>query len=107
MSLVVTATAIKQGLLLLPKYESAKEVLDDWLALYEELREKISGGTAYLILRNPKLSDDFAHSLNMATCCLWFTNKCFPDLSSIAASELSEEDLKFASPSNPDWDLPV
>jgi hypothetical protein len=107
MSLVVTATAIKQGLLLLPKYESAKEVLDDWLALYEELREKISGGTAYLILRNPKLSDDFAHSLNMATCCLWFTNKCFPALSSIAASELSEEDLKFASPSNPDWDLPV
>jgi len=99
-SLVLQATALKAGSILLPEYESTKSITNDFLALYEDKHEFPGGSDTYFIRRNPKMTDDFAHALNYACLGIWHSEQNYPDLSAAKAIKLTEEQLNFASPPN-------
>lgn len=103
-SLVLQATAIKSGSVLLPEYESSKNITHDLLALMEDRHDSPGGADIFLVRRNPKLIDDFAHALNYGCVALWHAFKCYPDLSRATAIKLTPQQMNFAQPPNPTYD---
>lgn len=99
-SLVLQAVCVKTGAVVLPEYESSKDVTHDMLALMEDKHEMAAGSDVYLIRRQPKLPDDFAHALNFGSLAVWHTQQQYPDLSSLKDIKLSEAQLNLAAPPN-------
>lgn len=99
-SLVLQATALKVGHILLPEYESSKDITHDLLALMEDRRDVPSGADIFLIRRNAKLVDDFAHALNYGCIAIWHAFQCYPDLSKLVAIKLTPQQMNFANPPN-------
>ena len=97
-SLVLQATALKSQVVLLPEYASSKEITEDLLALMEDRHDSPGGADIFLIRRNPKLIDDFAHALNYGCVAIWHAFKCYPDLSMAAAIKLTPQQATFADP---------
>jgi len=102
-SLVLQAQSIKSGVILLPEYESSKDITHDLLALIEEKHDMPQSADVYLIRRNAKMSDDFAHALNYACISIWHLHHCYPDLSKLEKFKLSPEQARFASPNITVW----
>lgn len=102
-SLVLQAGCLKNGLILLPEYESSKDITHDLLALMEDKHDTPGGADVYLIRRNAKMSDDFAHALNYACVAIWHMNRCYPDLSLATAIKLTTEQKDFFDPPNPKY----
>jgi hypothetical protein len=84
--------ALKQGIVILPEYESSKNCTRDLLALVEQRLPSPTGADMYIVTNSPKnrkasvtsgsgavRPDDFAHSLNYACCGLWHANQAWPD----------------------------
>jgi len=99
-SLVLQATAIKAQSILLPEYNSSCKITHDLLALMEDRHEGLGTADIFLIRRNAKLIDDFAHALNYACIGIWHTWNCYPDLSKVLAIKLTPAQASFASPAN-------
>jgi len=99
-SLVLQATAVKAQQVLLPEYESSKDITQDLLALMEDRHDSPGGSDIFLVRRNPKLIDDFAHALNFGCVALWHAFNCYPDLSKAMAIKLTPEQANFAEPPN-------
>jgi hypothetical protein len=97
-SLVLQAVCLKSKLILLPQFDTAKDVTCDLLALMEDKHNTPAGSDVYLIRRQPKLPDDFAHALNYACMAIWHTEGRYPDLSMVQDIKLTEAQLNFASP---------
>jgi len=97
-SLVLQATAIKAQTVLLPEYESSKNITHDLLALMEDRHDSPGGADIFLVRRNPKMTDDFAHSLNYGCVALWHAFNCYPDLSKLTAIKLTPQQANFADP---------
>lgn len=97
-SLVLQASCLKSGLIQLPEYESSREVTRDLLALTEDKHEVPGGADVYLIRRQPKLTDDFAHTLNFGCVAIWHAKKNWPDLATVNSMRLSEEALSRLEP---------
>ena len=95
-SLVLMATCLKSKTIMLPDYESSKEVTHDLLNLVEEKRDSMHGSDTYLIRRRPKTSDDFAHALNFACMAIWHSEQSYPDLSMVHGIKMSEADLRLS-----------
>jgi hypothetical protein len=102
-SLVLQAVCVKGKMISLPEYESSKNITHDMLALMEDKHEMPGGSDIYLIRRQPKMSDDFAHSLNFGSIAIWHTEQRYPDLSAIQGYKLSQAQLDIAAPQNPTW----
>jgi hypothetical protein len=105
-SLVLQALSLKSGIIQLPEYESSKNVTHDLLALMEDKHDAPKGSDIYLIRRQPKLSDDFAHALNFACMGIWHTEQRYPDLSAVQNLKMSQSQLNIVSPVTPDWAAP-
>lgn len=103
-SLVLQATAIKAQTVLLPEYNSSKDLTHDLLALMEDRHDSPGGSDIFLIRRNPKMIDDFAHALNFGCVALWHAFKCYPDLSRATAIKLTPSQANFANPPNVTYD---
>jgi hypothetical protein len=99
-SLVLQATALKAGTVLLPEYNTSKEITHDLLALMEDRHDAPSGSDIFLIRRNPKMTDDFAHALNFGCVALWHMFQCYPDLSKLTSIKLTPQQMNFAEPPN-------
>lgn len=99
-SLVLQAACLKSGAILLPEYESSHLVTRDLLALMEDKQDSRTSSDIYLIRRQPKMSDDFAHVLNFGSCAIWHTEQNYPDLSLLKEIKLSAEQLSIANPPN-------
>jgi len=101
-SLVTTCMAVKYGLIRFFQYdyESADNagLLEDFLALVEEKVDSRLGSDTYVIVRNPNKSDDFAHSVNMGACCLWWMTGKWPNIAEAAKFKISKEAMKFIHP---------
>ena len=82
-SLALTIGAIKAKQLLLPNYKSCSSLLDDFLALGEDIRSTQNSGEIRIITRMGTHPDDTAHAINLAANALWHMNKCRPDLGSM------------------------
>ena len=92
------AEALKRALAV-----ASKDITHDLLALMEDKHESPGGADIYLIRRNAKMSDDFAHALNYACVSLWHLHRCYPDLAQAAAIKLTTEQQNFYDPPNPQW----
>jgi hypothetical protein len=103
-SLVLQALCLKALRILLPEYETSKDVTEDLLALIEDKHAVPRGADIYLITSNPKMSDDFAHSLNFSCIGIWHIHRCYPDLSRVNDIKLTPEQANFANPSVKRWD---
>jgi len=99
-SLVLQAVCIKSCKILLPEYESSKNITKDLLALMEDRKELPRSKDLYLIRRRPKQSDDFAHALNYGSCGIWHYTQRYPDLSEVQGIKMTEEQLNLAEPPN-------
>jgi hypothetical protein len=103
-SLVLQAQCLKSLFILLPEYETSKDVTEDLLALLEDKHSIPRGADIYLISSNPRMSDDFAHALNYACIGIWHIHHCYPDLSRINNLKLTPEQANFADPIIKRWD---
>lgn len=103
-SLVLQATAIKAGNVLLPEYNSSKNVTHDLLSLVEDRRESPGRADIFLVTRNAKMTDDFAHALNFGCVAIWHTWNCYPDLSKVLAIKLTAAQADFVNPPNVTFD---
>jgi hypothetical protein len=97
-SLVLQATCIKGAVVALPEYESSKNITHDLLALLEDKHEMPRGADIYLVRKQPKIPDDFAHSLNYGCVAIWDRTGRYPDLSSIQGIKLTAQQLSLSSP---------
>jgi hypothetical protein len=97
-SLVLQAVCLKSGIILLPDYETSKNVTSDLLALMEDKHEIAGGSDVFLIRRQPKLSDDFAHALNYGCVAIWHSEEQYPDLSSVQGMKLTDQQISQISP---------
>jgi len=82
-SLALTLGAIKAKKILLPQYSSCSDLLDDFLALGEDIRTTQNSGDIRIITRMGTHPDDTAHAINLGANSLWYTNQCRPDLGSM------------------------
>lgn len=89
-SLALTCAAIQAKQLRLPTYNSCPELLDDFIALGEDIRDDRVGNRIRVIVRTGEHPDDTAHAVNLAAQGLWYINRCVPSL-----GELTR---RFASP---------
>lgn len=99
-SLVLLCTMIKTKHLLFPEYQSSKDLLEDFLHIYEHKTETTKGDVL-LIRRSPKLSDDFVHSTNFAACAHYHTTQHYPDFARSFNLTLSDEQMNVAQPPGP------
>jgi hypothetical protein len=83
-SQVVSAVclAIKNGSIRFPQYETMKDdsgnnMLEHFLAVYEESSESMFGSEKRFIRRNPGMPDDFLHAVAFAVIVLW---RRYPEL---------------------------
>ena len=102
-SLVLQAQCLKTQMIRLPDYDSSKAITHDLLALIEDKHDSPSGADIFLITRNPKMSDDFAHALNYGALAIWHIERCYPDLSKITKMKLTEDQKRFAQPPRPTY----
>ena len=79
-SLALTMAAVKAKKLLLPVYSSCSDLLDDFLALGEDIRSTQNSGDIRIITRMGTHPDDTAHAINLGANAIWYTNKCRPEL---------------------------
>jgi len=100
-SLALMSISLKTKQILLPEYESSKDVTHDLLALIEDKHELPAGTDVYLIRRQPKMRDDFAHALNYACQALWHAEQRYPDLSAVGGFKLTASEVVLSRPPHP------
>lgn len=105
-SLVIQATGIKAGYILLPEHDSSKDITSDLLALIETRHDVPGRADVYLITRNPKMTDDFAHALNFSCVGIWHVYKCYPNFAKTLAFKMQPGDLNLMDPPNASYDEP-
>jgi len=111
-SLAILCAIIKTGHLRFPKWESISLLLDDFLHLVEDKIERPGRGDVFRIIRQPKTSDDFAHSCNYAAWAHFRTSQKYPDIASSfglnarnrtpSVEETIQESLRNPPPKNND-----
>jgi hypothetical protein len=74
--------AIKNGSIRFPQYETMKDdsgnnMMEHFLAVYEESAESMFGSEKRFIRRNPGMPDDFLHAVALAVIVLW---RRYPEL---------------------------
>jgi hypothetical protein len=103
-SLVLQATAVKAENIRLPEYNSSKTITHDLLSLIEDRREAPGRADIFLVTRNAKMTDDFAHALNFGCLAIWHTYNCYPDLSKAMSIKLTPSQADFVNPPNVTFD---
>lgn len=107
-TLITTCMCIKTGLIRFFKYDFVSSddagLIHDFLALIEEKTDSRMTSDTYVITRNPNQADDFAHSVNMGACALWWMTGKWPRIAEAAKFKISAAKLKHIHPvSKPDW----
>ena len=97
-SLVLLCLLIKNGQYRFPKFESWNMLADDFLALVEDKYAMPSGSDVYLITRKANRSDDFAHSVNLASVCYWHSHQKYPELAEKLGIQITADQEAELSP---------
>ncbi len=101
-SLVLCCDLIKSGFLRFFQYDhqSADEpgLIHDFLSLIEEKIPRAMGADVYQIVKNPNLTDDFAHSVNLAAMTLFHLNGKWPDLTNTLKFYMHKELMEYVHP---------
>lgn len=109
-SLVVLANMLKGGKIRLPSWNSqisdttkGRPVCSDLLHLFSEVSERPGGADVFLVKKEPRTSDDWAHALNFACSAVWFSQMAYPNLAEANQIRLSAKDIEDICPENPNW----
>jgi hypothetical protein len=89
-SIAVLCQSIKAGGTLLPEYESAKALLDDFLHITRESHTSPHGSSYFRVNRRPGKTDDVVNAANYACSCLWYAQRRYPLMAQ--SSDLSDAD---------------
>jgi hypothetical protein len=89
-SLTLIIEGIRRGKIRLPDYEAVKSELSDFFALYEESREKPTGGQHRLIRRQSKKTDDVVHAINFCCMALYYRTGMWPDFASDLVGDIDK-----------------
>lgn len=110
-SLATVCYAIRAGIIRFFQYDHVSSdepgLLHDFLALQEEETRRKTGANTYAIVRNPTMSDDFAHAVNMGANTLWYLTQKWPNFAEALKFTIPPDLLEFIHPAQPNWDLPV
>lgn len=112
--LAAVCLTIKGEQLLFPNYASmgdkaGKNIMDHFLAIYEEMSETAHGREQKFIKRNPGMPDDFLHACGFAAATMWSRYPhTMPQLDASFIDPTTQEEVNFIEPqrfSNEDlWD---
>jgi len=100
-SLYIMCLMIKANKITLPDFESSHEVTEDLISLVEDRKDTPMGHEIFFISRNPKIPDDFAHSLNFGASAIWHHNQSYPNLAEAHQLKLTAEQAELYSPNIP------
>lgn len=100
-SLLLLATLIKTQHILLPEYESCKDLVRDFLNINKETTETAHKGSILVVKRQPKQSDDIVHAINFACCGHYHTTGKYPDIAKSFGMTLTPEQQEVAHPPGP------
>lgn len=78
-ALILATQALKAGQIGLPEYSTSRDVTHDLLALMEDKVSRPGGPDILRIVRQPRSSDDFAHSMTYGCLAIWHTTD-YPNL---------------------------
>lgn len=83
-----------------------RAILTDLLALVEDKVDGRTGSDLYTIIRKQNMTDDFAHSCNLACCSIWHIRQEWPRVVDMEKYTPSPEFLRAAEPelTQRDWD---
>jgi len=80
-------------------------LLSDFLSLTEDMVDSRLGSDVYTIIRDEQAGpDDFAHSVNMGVCALFWRTNNWPNMAELAALALDPEILRVLAPTNVNWE---
>jgi hypothetical protein len=102
-SIVVLCTMMKAKKVLLPEWESSKDVSCDFLNLIEKRQAHPRGSDIMLVDKIAGESDDFVHALNYASSGIWYSQQQYPNIAEAMNLKLNKEDLEKIDPRNPNW----
>jgi len=80
-----------------PQWSSVSDIAEDFLALVEDKRDRPSGADVFLIMKHPRRSDDFCHSLNFACLSHWHSQQAYPDLTAQLSRGMTDEEYNALS----------
>jgi hypothetical protein len=112
-SIRVLCAMMKANKVRIPNYDSCREetvegeeinMLDDFLNLVEERRERLAGSDMILVGCKLNKPDDIVHAVNFACSCIWRTNGKYPNLAEAAQLKFTEEELANYEPEDPNWE---
>jgi len=91
-SLMLLCASINANFIRFPKWDDLSDsIYLDFLALVAEVRESSGGSDQFRIIRNPKKTDDFCHSLNLACIAYWHHKQIYPGLASELGVDFGSE----------------
>ena len=91
-SLALTCAAIQARQLRLPNYNSCPDLMEDFIALGEDVRDDRVGNQIRVIVRTGEHPDDAAHAVNLAAQGLWYINRCTPSLGELTRKAAAPDD---------------
>jgi hypothetical protein len=98
---------IKRKKLMLPEWESCKELLSDFLNITQETRETPRGSEFTIMLKKSGKPDDMVFAINFAASTIWHTRGVYPSLVETLlpnSNHVTKEDLKLMDPEVARWD---
>jgi hypothetical protein len=102
--LAAVCLSIKGKQLLFPDYESmgneaGKNIMDHFLAIYEETTETAHGREQKFIKRNPGMPDDFLHACGFACATMWSRYEhTMPRLDEVFMDPMTSEEIDLIEP---------
>lgn len=106
-SLVLTCAQIKDKRLLFFEYDyrddSYEGLLWDFMALVEDKVTGKGGRDMYKIIKQQNMKDDFAQSVNMGCCALWYMTSRWPNAAAADRYRISD-DVKKAMGAEGNWE---
>lgn len=99
-SLMLLSLLLKTKHLTLTDYESSRDLVDDFLNVFEEKSETRDQGDILVVKRSPKKSDDFVHAVNYAACGHYHVTQKPPKFAEQFGLTLTPEQRQVAHPAH-------
>ena len=100
-SLLFTTSLIRSGGVLFPQYGSCSSELGDFLSLIEDKVTTRLRSDIYVVTKNPKSTDDIAHSTNFGILAAFHSQQRWPNLAEQFNVSVSEESMAMIV--DPEW----
>jgi hypothetical protein len=98
-SIAILCAMMKARKVGIPRYDTCRDEVNDFLNLIEEIQERPRGSDVYLISKAADTSDDMVHAINYACSSIWYTQQKYPSLLEAMHLGLTVKDMEKLDPS--------